>query len=94
MYVNTSYGYHFESESQYGENNGHDMDILVIIIQIIRDLLGSLNPLRLLGPKYRDSFRSLWRQESKIFRIGYFLGIIGLLLLLGLAALTLPRKVM
>jgi len=63
------------------------MDLLVTIVQIVKDLLGSLNPFRLLGPDYRVSFRNLWRQESRIFRVGYVLGALGLLVLLGLVAL-------
>lgn len=64
------------------------MDLLVTIIQIVKDLLGSLNPLRLFGRDYRAAFRNLWRQESHVFRIGFFLGLLGLLILLGLVALT------
>ena len=64
------------------------MDLLVTIIQIVKDLLGSINPFRLFGRDYRSSFRDLWRQASRVFRIGYVLGILGLLVLLGLVALA------
>lgn len=69
------------------------MDLLVTIVQIVKDLLGSLNPLRLFKGDYRASFRDLWRQESRVFRIGYVLGIFGLLVLLALIALAIWRGV-
>lgn len=69
------------------------MDLLVTIVQIVKDLLGSLNPFRLLGSDYRASFRNLWQQESWTFRAGYVLGILGLLVLLGALALVAWRYV-
>ena len=67
------------------------MDLLVTVIQILKDLLGSLNPLRLFKPGYRDSFREVWRQEPLIFRIGYVLGTVGLLVLIALVVLWFVR---
>jgi hypothetical protein len=67
------------------------MDLLVTIVQIVKDLLGSLNPFRLFKGDYRASFRDLWRQEPRVFRIGYVLGILGLLVLLALVALVVWR---
>jgi len=63
------------------------MDLLVTIVQIVKDLLGSLNLFRLFERDYRASFRDLWREESRVFRIGYVIGILGLLALLALVAL-------
>lgn len=62
------------------------MDLLFTIVQIVKDLLGSLNPFRLLSQNYRVSFRNLWRQESWTIRVGYVLGVLGLLVLFGLVA--------
>ena len=67
------------------------MDLLVTIVQIVKDLLGSLNPLRLFKRDYRGSFREVWRQEPLVFRIGYILGTVGLLLLIALAVSWLLR---
>ena len=67
------------------------MDLLVTIAQIVKDLLGSLNPIRLFKRDYRASFRDLWWQEPRVFRIGYVLGIFGLLVLLALVALAVWR---
>ena len=68
------------------------MDLLVTIVQISKDLLGSLNPLRLFRRDYRASFRQVWQPESRVFRIGYVLGALGLLALLALAAFVLWRS--
>ena len=65
-----------------------NMDLLVTIVQIVKDLLGSLNPFRLFERDYRASFRDLWREEPRVFRIGYVLGILGLLALLALPSST------
>ena len=65
------------------------MEILVVVVQIVKDLLGSLNPLRLFRRDYRASFGETWKQEPRIVRIGYVLGILGLVVLLGIAALAL-----
>lgn len=61
-----------------------EMDLLVTIVQIVKDLLGSLNPFRLFRPDYRGSFRKVWRREPFVFLIGYVLGTIGLLVLVAL----------
>ncbi len=61
------------------------MDLLVTIIQIVKDLLGSVNPLRLFRRDYRDSFWKVWGQEPLVFRIGYVLGAISLFVLIALA---------
>lgn len=68
-----------------------NMDLLVTIIQIAKDLLGSLNPFRLFKRDYRSSFLKVWRQEPLVFRIGYVLGAVGLLLLIALAVFWLLR---
>ena len=68
-----------------------DMDLLITIVQIVKDLLGSLNPFRLFKRDYRASFRDLWQQEPRVFRIGYVLGILGLLVLLAVVALAVWR---
>lgn len=62
-----------------------DMDLLVTIVQIVKDLLGSLNPFRLFRRDYRGSFWEVWRQEPLVFRVGYVVGTIGLLVLIALA---------
>jgi len=67
------------------------MDLLVTIVQIVKDLLGSLNPFRLFKRDYRGSFREIWRQEPFVFRIGYVLGAVGLLLLIALVVFWLLR---
>jgi hypothetical protein len=67
------------------------MDLLVTIVQIVKDLLGSLNPLRLFSRDYRASFRGVWQREPRVFRVGYVLGALGLLALLALAAFLLWR---
>ena len=61
-----------------------DMGLLITIVQIVKDLLGSLNPVRLFKRDYRASFRDLWRQEPRVFRIAYVLGMLCLLVLLAL----------
>ncbi len=58
------------------------MDYIVIILQIIRDLLGRLNPFKLLKTDYLASFREIWKQEAVVFRIGYLLGILGVIILI------------
>ena len=62
------------------------MDLLVTVVQIIKDLLGGLNPFHLFKRDYQAPFFNLWLQESRVFRIGYALGVLGLLVLLGLLA--------
>jgi uncharacterized membrane protein len=69
------------------------MELLVTIVQIVKDLLGSFNPARLFSRGYRASFHDLWRRESRIFRIGYVLGALGLLALLAILVLVLWRNV-
>lgn len=68
------------------------MDLFVTIIQIVKDLLGSLNPFRLFRRDYRGSFWEVWRQEPLVFRIGYVLGAIGLLVLIALAVFWFLRS--
>jgi hypothetical protein len=67
------------------------MDLLVTIVQIVKDLLGNLNPFRLFRRDYRASFRALWQQEPRVFRVGYALGVLGLLVLLALVLLVFWR---
>ena len=67
------------------------MDLLLTIVQIVRDLLCSLSPFRRFKRDYRASFSDLWQQEPRVFRIGYVLGILGLLVLLALVALAVWR---
>jgi hypothetical protein len=69
------------------------MELLVSIVQIVKDLLGSLNPLRLFNRDYRAWFRDVWQEERLVFRIGYVLGAFGLLALLALVALAIWRGV-
>lgn len=61
------------------------MDLLVSVIQIVKDLLGALNPFRLVRRGSRTRFLEVWKHEPMVFRIGYVLGSIGLLALLLLA---------
>ena len=56
------------------------------------NLLGSLNPLRLFKRDYRASFRGVWQQEPRVFRIGYVLGAIVLMILFALAVFVLWRS--
>jgi hypothetical protein len=63
------------------------VDLLVIIAQLVKDLLGSLNPLRLFKRNYRASFREVWKHESIVLKLGYVVGIIGLLVLIGVLVL-------
>ena len=65
------------------------LELLVTIVQIVKDLLGSLNPVRLLGKAYRSSFRQTWREEPVVFRIGYVVGTLGLIVLIALLFLLL-----
>lgn len=58
------------------------MELLVIILQIIKDLLGNLNPFRLISQPYRRQFLNLWRKERWVFRIGYIIGSILLIVIL------------
>jgi hypothetical protein len=67
------------------------MDLLVVIAQLIKDLLGNLNPLRLFRRSYRASVRDLWRQEPRVFRLGYVLGTLGLIAVLALVGFVLWR---
>ena len=69
------------------------MELLVSIVQIVKDLLGSLNPLRLFNRDYRLWFRDVWQEERLIFRIGYVLGAFGLVVLLALLMLAIWRGV-
>lgn len=57
------------------------MDLLVVIAQIVKDLLGNLNPLRLFERAYRTSFRDVWQSESIVLKIGYVVGVIALVFL-------------
>lgn len=53
------------------------MDHLWHIIEIIRDLLGNLNPFKLLFSRhYRREFMILWKNEAWGFRLGYIFGSI------------------
>ena len=63
------------------------MELLAIIAQVLKDLLGSLNPFRLISPPYRRQFVDLWKEEGWVFRIGYVIG--GILLILVLLSLFL-----
>lgn len=58
------------------------MDLLVIIVQLVHDLLGSLNPLRLFRRVYRSSFREIWKRESLVLKVGYVVGTVGFLSLI------------
>jgi len=58
------------------------MELFIVIAQIIKDLLGSLNPFRLISRTYRRQFSDLWKEEGRIFRIGYVIGAILLMLIL------------
>jgi len=60
------------------------MDLLVVIAQLVKDLLGSLNPLRLFKHEYRASFCEVWKRESLVLKIGYVVGAVGLLALIAL----------
>jgi hypothetical protein len=62
------------------------MDLLVVIAQLVKDLLGNLNPFRLFRRDYRASFHDLWERESRVARAGYVLGTVGLLILLAVVA--------
>ena len=58
------------------------MELLAIILQIIKDLLGNLNPLRLISQSYRRQFLNLLQQERWVFSIGYIIGSIFLIVIL------------
>lgn len=58
------------------------MDLFIVIAQLVKDLLGSLNPLRLFRHGYRVSFREVWNRESLVLKIGYVVGTVGLLTLI------------
>ncbi|PTQ66545.1 hypothetical protein C8R26_14811 [Nitrosomonas oligotropha] len=58
------------------------MDLLLLIVQVIKDLLGSFNPCKLISPSYRREFLNLWQKEIWIFKIGYIVGSILLIALL------------
>ena len=60
------------------------MGLFITIVLIVKDLLGSLNPFRLFKRDYRASFRDLRRQQPRVFRFGYVLGMLYLLVLLAL----------
>lgn len=64
------------------------MEFLVIVVQILRDLLGNLNPFKLLKADYRASFRAVWEQEPAVFRMGYVLGILGVVALIAVLVLA------
>ena len=55
------------------------MDLIITIVLIVKDLLGSLNRVRLFKRDYRASFCDLRRQQPRVFRISYVLGILCLL---------------
>lgn len=63
------------------------MEFLAIVVQILRDLLDNLNPFKLLKADYRASFRAVWKQEPAVFRMGYVLGIIGMVVLIAVLVL-------
>jgi hypothetical protein len=69
------------------------MDLLVTIVQITKDLLGSLNPLRLFRRDYRITFHNLWKQGSLVSRVGYVLGILVFFLLLAVAAVAVGGRI-
>jgi hypothetical protein len=48
-----------------------------------------LIPLRLFRRDYRASFGEAWKQKPRVVRVGYVLDILGLVVLLGIAALAL-----
>lgn len=58
------------------------MDLLVILLQVVKDLLGNLNPLKLFSRDYRRRFGSIWNEEGLIFRLGYVVGVIFVLIFL------------
>ena len=51
------------------------MDLLVVVIQIIKNLLGSLNPFRLFRRDYRATLLNVWKQGSLVSRVGYVPGL-------------------
>ena len=63
------------------------MDLIVIIAQVVKDLLGSLNPFRLVNSGYRIAFREHWHRSGVILRAGYVLGLVGLIVLIWVACL-------
>jgi len=70
-----------------GPDGAVKMDLLVVIAQVVKDLLGNLNPFKLLNKSYRARMRDLWRQESAISKIGYVLGMLFFLTLLTVGVL-------
>lgn len=69
------------------------MDLLIVIAQLVKDLLGSLNPFKLLNKSYRARMRELWRQESVVSKIGYVIGIFLLLVLLAMGILMVLKAI-
>ena len=63
------------------------MDLFVIIAQVVKDLLGSLNPFRLFNSDYRLAFREHWHRSGILLRVGYVLGVIGLIVLVWVVCL-------
>lgn len=63
------------------------MELLAIIVQVVKDLLGNLNPFKLVSQSYRRQFADLWQKEGWVFKIGYVIG--GALLVLLLLSLLL-----
>lgn len=58
------------------------MDLLAIIVQVVKDLLGNLNPFKLVSQSYRRQIVDLWQKEGWVFKIGYVIGGVLLVLLL------------
>jgi hypothetical protein len=65
------------------------MDFLIIIVQVIRDLLSSLNPFKIFGKDQANSFRSTWKTESKLSHIAFIIGVLLLTLFLAILVLLL-----
>jgi hypothetical protein len=68
------------------------MDLIAIVVQVLKDLLGPLNPLLLFRSEYRARFCAVWREEGLVFRVGYVLGVLGLAALVSVAGLWLWTK--
>lgn len=65
------------------------MELFVIVAQLVKDLLGDLNPFRLLNRKYRNQAATTLKSEPPIIKLGYAVGITLLLVLVGLLVLYL-----
>jgi len=61
---------------------------LFVVLQGLLDLLGTLNPFKLLKADYRASFRAVWKQVPTVFRVGYVLGILGVIVLIAVLVLA------